>query len=152
MPKRRTQPRWLTRTAVDAIHTDQLREHGGLLGLRDENGLQTALARPQQQWHYDQGADLVSLGAAYALRLARNHPYNDGNTRVALVAMLTFLAINGLEFEAEDDDVLTTMLALAAGHLSEGELAAWLRTRLVPVKEATAFGQADVSRFSRGGS
>jgi len=125
------EPRWLTRTAVDAIHTDQVREHGGLPGLRDENGLESALARPRHQWLYERAADLAALAAAYAFALARNHPYNDGNKRVALLAMLTFLAINGQDVEADDGDVLTTMIALAAGRTTEPELAAWLRGRMV---------------------
>ena len=125
---------WLARVVVDAIHTDQIREHGGLFGLRDENGLESALTRARHKWLYQRRTDLASLGAAYAFGLARNHPYNDGNKRVALVAMLTFLAINGQDVDADDDDVLTTMLALAAGRLTEPELAAWLRARMVPMK------------------
>jgi death on curing protein len=73
-------------------------------------------------------------GAAYAFALARNHPYNDGNKRVALLAMLTFLAINGHDVEADDNDVLTTILALAAGRITESELAVWLRDRMVSIK------------------
>ena len=131
MAPRSTEPARLTRLVVDAIHLDQVREHGGLFGLRDENGLESALARPQHQWHDERVADLASLAAAYAFGLARNHPYNDGNKRVALVVMLTFLAINGQEIDADDNDVLTTMLALAAGRLTETGLAAWLRSHLV---------------------
>lgn len=128
------EPTWLTRVIVDAIHTDQIREHGGLLGLRDENGLESALARPRHKWLYERPTDLATLGAVYAFGLAKNHPYLDGNKRVALVAMLTFLAINGHDVEAADDDVLTTMLALAAGHIAEAELAAWLRVRMLSIK------------------
>lgn len=131
MTSRPIQPSWLTRVVLDAIHTDQIREHGGLLGLRDETGLESALARPQRQWLYEPVTDLASLGAAYAFGLTQNHPYNDGNKRVALVAMLTFLAINGQDIGADEDDVLTTMRALAAGRLSESELASWLRARMV---------------------
>jgi len=134
MVSRPAEPTWLTRVVVDAFHTDQVREHGGLLGVRDENGLESALARPHHKWLYEPATDLAALGAAYAFGLARNHPYNDGNKRVALVAMLTFLAINGRDIDAADDDLLTTMLALAAGHLTEPELAAWLRPRMVPLK------------------
>ena len=134
MASRPTEPVWLTRVVVDAIHTDQIREHGGLLGLRDENGLESALTRARHKWLYERMTDLASLSAAYGFGLARNHAYNDGNKRVALVAMLTFLAINGQDLDAHDDDVLTTMLALAAGRLTEPELAAWLRTRMVPMK------------------
>jgi death-on-curing protein len=128
------EPTWLTRVIVDAIHTDQVREHGGLLGLRDENGLESALARPRHKWLYERPTDLASRGAACAFGLAKNHPYHDGNKRVALLAMLTFLAINGQDVEADDDDVLTTMLAFAAGHITESELAAWLRYRMVSIR------------------
>ncbi len=127
----RAEPAWLTRVVVDAIHTDQLREHGGLPGLRDENGLEAALARPRHKWLYEQDADLASLGAAYGFGLARNHPYADGYKRVALVALLAFLDINGQSVDASDEDVLTTMIGLAAGHVSERELAAWLRSHMV---------------------
>jgi death on curing protein len=131
MRPRTTEPLWLSRTVVDAMHTDQIREHGGLLGLRDENALESALARPRQKWSYEPEADLASLGAAYAFGFARNHPYNDGNKRIALLAMLTFASVNGYDVQAEDDDVLKTMLGLASGRITETELAAWLRSRLV---------------------
>ena len=134
MVSRPTEPTWLTRVVVDAIHNDQIHEHGGLLGLRDENVLESALARPRHKWLYEPAADLATLGAAYAFGLARNHPYNDGNKRVALVAMLTFLAINGQDIDADENDVLTTMLELAAGGLTEVKLAAWLGSRMVPMK------------------
>jgi len=134
MVSRPTEPTWLTRVVVDAIHIDQIREHGGLSGLRDENGLESALTRPRHKWLYEQVTDLASLAAAYAFALARNHPYSDGNKRVALVAMLTFLAINGQDIDAEDDDVLTTMLTLAAGRLTESGLTDWLRSRMVRMR------------------
>jgi len=134
MPARTRETRCLSRTVIDAIHTDQLREHGGLLGLRDEAALGAALARPRHKWTYEPRPDLASLAAAYAFALARNHPYSDGNKRVALVAMLTFLAINGEDVEADDDDVLTTMVALADGRLTEAELATWVRTHLPSTK------------------
>ena len=134
MRPRPTAPSWLTRVVLDAIHTDQIREHGGLLGLRDETGLEAALARPRHQWLYGPVTDLASLAAAYAFGITQNHPYSDGNKRVALVAMLTFLAINTYDVDADDDDILSTMLALATGRLSEVELAAWLRSRMVGMK------------------
>jgi death-on-curing protein len=116
------------------MHTDQIREHGGLLGLRDENALESALARPRQRWNYALETDLASLGAAYAFGLARNHPYNDGNKRIALLVMLTFASINGYDVEADDADILRTMLGLASGRITEAELAAWLRSRLVSAR------------------
>jgi death-on-curing protein len=133
MPPIATEPQWLSRTVVDAIHTDQIREHGGLFGIRDVNALEAALARPRQKWTYDRDADLAVLTAAYGFALAKNHPYNDGNKRVALLAMLTFLAVNGQDIDADQDDVLATMLALAAGRITERTLAAWLRERMVAI-------------------
>jgi len=134
MASKGTEPNWLSRTVLDAIHTDQIREHGGMLGIRDENALESALIRPQHKWLYEECTDPASLAAAYAFGIARNHPYNDGNKRVALVAMLAFLAINDLDLNAEDDDVLTTILALAAGRIAEARLAAWLRVRMVSIE------------------
>ena len=112
---------------VDAAHLDQLREHGGLPGLRDENALESALARPRQKWHYRKATDLPRLAAAYGLGLCKNHPYRDGNKRVGFVVMVTFLELNGLIFEADEAEVVTVMLALAAGNVSERSLAKWLK-------------------------
>lgn len=133
MASRPTEPTWLTRIVVDAIHIDQIREHGGLTGLRDENSLESALARPRHTWLSERVTDLAALAAAYGFGLARNHPYVDGNKRVALMAMLTFLAVNGRAIGATDEDVLTTLLALAAGRLTEPALADWLRSRIMPL-------------------
>jgi death-on-curing protein len=112
---------------IDAIHNDQLREHGGLPGVRDENVLESALARPQQKWHYEAGADLQGLAAAYAFGIVRNHPYRDGNKRMGFLATVTFLGINAYTFEASDAEVVTTFVALAAGEVSEEQLADWIR-------------------------
>lgn len=126
----RREPRWLSRRLVDAIHFDQLREHGGAAEVRDENALESALARPRDRWHYDPKSDLAGLAAAYAFGLARNHGYVDGNKRVAFLALYTFLALNGRELQASEPEVVEVMLALAAGKLAEDELAAWVRSHL----------------------
>jgi death on curing protein len=112
---------------VDAIHGDQLREHGGLPGVRDENVLESALARPQQKWHYAERTEIPDLAAAYAFGLVRNHPYRDGNKRIGFLAMATFLGINGYAFAATDVEVVTQLVALAAGDVSEDQLAGWIR-------------------------
>ena len=122
----RPEPRWLGRLAVDEAHFRQIRQHGGAYGLRDENALESALARPQQRWHYDENARIEDLAAAYAYGLATNHPYVDGNKRVALVTMVAFLDRNGVELTATNDEAAATMLRLAAGQLSEAELADWI--------------------------
>lgn len=125
--RRRTEPTWLSRLVIDAIHTDQLREHGGLPGLRDENLLETALAKPRQKWHYAARPDLPALAAAYGFGLVQNHPYRDGNKRVGFLAMVTFLGVNGHDFSASEAEVVTEILALADGRVSEDALAAWIR-------------------------
>ena len=127
MANRRREPRWLSRLVVDAIHNDQLREHGGLTGIRDENVLESALARPQQRWHYAEETDLATLAAAYGFGLVTNHPYRDGNKRVGFLAIATFLGVNGYNPKATDAEVVTQILALANGRVSEEELANWIR-------------------------
>lgn len=121
-----TEPRWLTRLVVDAIHFDQLREHGGLVGVRDPNALESALVPPQQKRHYGKDTELPAPAAAYAFGLVGNHPYRDGNKRIGFLAMVTFLGINGYAFDATDAEVVTTFFALAAGDLSEDQLAEWV--------------------------
>ncbi len=127
MARGRAEPTWLSRMVVDAIHDDQLREHGGLPGIRDENVLESALARPQQKWHYGASTDIPMLAAAYAFGLVKNHPYRDGNKRIGFLAMVTFLGMNGHECTATDAEVVAEILALADGGVSEDALADWIR-------------------------
>ncbi|HEY7658520.1 MAG TPA: type II toxin-antitoxin system death-on-curing family toxin [Burkholderiales bacterium] len=122
---------WLEKALVLAIHERQLAEHGGTGGVRDEGLLESALARPQQLHAYgDPDPDLSDLAAALAYGLARNHPFLDGNKRTAHVAYRTFLALNGAELAATDEEKYVTMLALAEGKLSERDFAVWLRARV----------------------
>jgi len=122
---------WLEKALVLAIHDRQLAEHGGSAGVRDEGLLESALARAQQLHAYgDPAPDLADLAAALAFGLARNHPFVDGNKRTAHVAYRTFLALNGAELVATDEDKFVNMLALAEGKLAERGFAAWLRERL----------------------
>ena len=130
MTQRRKEPRWVDRLVVEAVHFDLIREHGGLPGLRDEHALESALARPRQRHAYEPAADLAELAAGYGHGLAANHPFNDGNKRIAFVTMAVFLALNGREVEAPETEVVAVTLALAAGELDEEGLAAWLRSRL----------------------
>jgi death-on-curing protein len=112
---------------VDAIHNDQLHEHGGLPGVRDENALESALARPKQRWHYSERTDLPRLAAAYAFGLVKDHPYRDGTNRIGFLAMVTFLGVNGRDFSATEAEVVDEILALAEGGVSEEALGAWIR-------------------------
>jgi death-on-curing protein len=113
---------------VVVVHgiNDQLREHGGRPGVRDENVLESALARPQQKWNYERPDD-ATLAAAYGFGLVKNHPYRDGNKRIGFLAMITFLGLNGHAFDATDAEVVDEIPALAEGRLSEAELATWIR-------------------------
>lgn len=119
---------WIERPLAIAIHERQLAEHGGGSGIRDENLLGSALARPQQGYAYgDPPPDLADLAANLAFGLARNHPFVDGNKRTAHVCYRVFLALNDVDLVASDEDKYVHMLALAEGSLSETEFAAWLR-------------------------
>jgi death-on-curing protein len=129
------EPAWLPRLAVEAMHHDQLLEHGGLPGLRDEDAFEAALARPRHRFAYDPGADLPALAAAYGHGLAAGHAFNDGNKRTAFLAMYTFLGLNGRELEAPEPEVVRVMVDLAAGRLTEDGLAGWLRERLAPLAQ-----------------
>lgn len=130
MARRPREPLWLSRAVVDAIHADQVRQHGGLAGIRDDHMLESALARPRQKWEYDATTDIATIAAAYAFGCVRNHPYTDGNKRLGFMTLVTFLGINGRDLDTTDEDVVSTMLALADGRLTETQLANWVRTHL----------------------
>lgn len=122
---------WILKDAVIAIHGRQIAEHGGSEGVRDEGLLLSALARPENPYAYGDNPDLAALAAAYAFGLAKNHPFIDGNKRTSLVVARTFLKINGADISTSQEEKYTTFLKLAEGALSEEELAAWIRKRLV---------------------
>lgn len=128
-----SQPRWLNKRMVLAIHSEQLAEHGGSDGMRDETLLESALAKPLNVLAYREDVDLFTLAASYAFGIARNHAFVDGNKRTALVVTLTFLACNGWQLTADREDRYFAFLHLADGSLSEDEMAAWLRAHAVPV-------------------
>ena len=121
-----TEPRWLSKDLVLAIYNRQLTEHGGAAGVRDEGLLESAPTWPQYLNAYGEG-DAVAMAAAYAFGIARNHPFIDGNKPTAFVACELFLAANGYELVASDEECLAMMLSLAASEIDEGEFAAWLR-------------------------
>jgi death on curing protein len=130
---RRRAPKWLTRRMLDALHGAQLREHGGLPGVRDEGLLESALARPRHKFTYVDRPDFATLAAAYAFGLAKNHGYADGNKRAAFMAAYVFLGLNDHDLEADEPDVVTTIERVADGRLSEAALADWIRAHLKPV-------------------
>lgn len=121
--------RWLPAQVLVSIHDEQLSEHGGAAGLRDEGLFESALARPRQLATYGE-PDVVELAAAYAFGLVRNHPFVDGNKRTAFIAAQLFLRLNGHRINAPHVDCVLTTLALAAGDIDEAAFAAWLRSHL----------------------
>ena len=125
----RTEPEWLSLDIALAVHDRQLAEHGGPTGVRDQDMLESALARPLNQWTYGED-DLCALAAAYAYGIARNHPFTDGNKRTAWVFARLFLMLNGQTLSFTPRMAIEVVLALAAGELGEDELADWFRQHL----------------------
>ncbi len=133
MERLEREPRWIERLVVDTVQHELITTHGGLPGLRDKHLLESALARPRHQWSYGEAADIASLAAAYGYSIARNHPYHDGNKRIAFVVMAVFAELNGWRVEATQEDVVETMLRLANGDLQEAALVEWLRGVLIRI-------------------
>ncbi|ALG60173.1 MULTISPECIES: type II toxin-antitoxin system death-on-curing family toxin [Citromicrobium] len=125
----RKEPQWLSLDLALAIHDRQLAEHGGPTGVRDQGMLESALARPLNQWTYGED-DLCAPAAAYAYGIALNHPFADGNKRTAWVFARLFLRLNGQALSFAPRDAIDIVLALAAGELSEDELADCFRQHL----------------------
>ena len=123
------EPIWLDTEIALAVHDRQLAEHGGGSGVRDAGLLESALARPVNQWSYGQ-VDLAILAAAYAFGIARNHPFVDGNKRTAWVLARLFLDVNGASLIFEPEQAIQAMTDLAAGKLTEEQMAEWFKERL----------------------
>lgn len=119
-------PLWVERRIVLAAHDEALAAHGGGSGVRDMGLLESALARPQNQFAYGE-ADVAVLAAAYAFGIIRNHPFVDGNKRTAFMTAVFFLELNGYRFTASQVDATLRTLSLAASEIGEAEFAAWLR-------------------------
>ncbi len=118
---------WLLPEIVGCLHSEGLSEHGGLSGVRNLGGLESALARPQNMVAYEGCDDVAKLAAAYAYGLLKNHPFIDGNKRIALTTAITFLRLNGHDLTAALDDCVYTILGVASGRLSEEQLIAWFQ-------------------------
>ena len=127
-----SEPVWIDLEVVLAIHDEQLAEHGGQAGVRDRGLLESAMARPQNQFAYGEHA-LPRLAASYAFGISRNHPFLDGNKRTSLVVAELFLVLNGFELTATDAECVTAFLALAAGDLTEEQLTQWIAGHTTPV-------------------
>ena len=121
-----SEPIWLSAELVIAFHDEQLREFGGPAGIRDRGMLHSALGRPQNKWSYGK-TDMPALAAAYAFGIARNHTFVDGNKRAALLSIIVFLGLNGIDFLADQAEAVVIIQDLAAGIVNEDGLSRWIR-------------------------
>jgi death-on-curing protein len=120
-------PRWITIAIATAIHDEAIYEFGGLSGLRDLGLLESALDRPRNLLAHEPRSSIFQLAAVLCVGLAKNHPFNDGNKRTALLATRAFLYLNGHELEPVQSDEVATLVAVAEDSLTEQQLAAWLQ-------------------------
>ena len=125
-------PEWLNATDVIYFHRVLIDEHGGLHGVRDEGALDSTLARPIHLLNYKPGASIYELAASYGFGLAKNHVFNDGNKRISLAVIDTFLRTNGMQLVAEEVDAVCVIRGLAVGEIEETDLAAWIRDNSIP--------------------
>jgi death-on-curing protein len=127
-----TDPLWVSAEEAIAINRMLVAQFGGLdAGVRDENLLQAALARPLNKWHYDEPKpSLFTLAAAYAFGVAKGHVFHDGNKRAAYVVAVIFLEMNDIVCAPSQSDIVETMVSVAEGSTSEAELAEWFRSNI----------------------
>jgi death-on-curing protein len=121
---------WVLDEVVLAVHDEQLAQHGGLSGVRDQGLVESALARPRNLSVYKACDDIARLAAAYAYGIARNHGFADGNKRTALITADLFLMLNGYELVSSPAENVLTILGVADGTLSEEELTLWIRKNI----------------------
>ena len=123
--------KWIDRNILLLLHDESLAAHGGASGIRDEGLLDSALSRPLNLALYGE-PDVAELAASYAFGLAKNHSFVDGNKRAAFLSAGIFLYLNGKILTASQADATLTIMAVAAGELTEADLAIWIRNQLVP--------------------
>ncbi|MGI0481420.1 type II toxin-antitoxin system death-on-curing family toxin [Geminocystis sp. CENA526] len=126
---------WLSVRLVIAIHQEQISEHGGADGIRDKGLLESALMRPQNQYHYHQITNIPFLASIYTFSIVKNHPFIDGNKRTGFIAGVTFLMLNGYQFKASEIEVVNIIKALASGIITEKKLQQWF------IKESEQIGE-----------
>lgn len=125
-----TSIRWLNQQALIFLHSETLAENGGVDGIRDESLLESALYRPLNLYNYEQETDIATLAAAYGFGIVPNHPFVDGNKRAVFLAVGLFLALNGFTLTVSQLQATQTMIALAAGEISELEFIQWLNSHI----------------------
>ncbi|MGH7710210.1 MAG: type II toxin-antitoxin system death-on-curing family toxin [Gemmatimonadaceae bacterium] len=124
------EPRWITESTLFAIHAQQIERYGGAHGVRDENIVLSALARPLHRWAYESSVDLADLAAAYLVGFARSQGFVDGNKRTGLACALVFLMLNGAPLHIESRELLALTMSAATGKADDTVVAASIRERL----------------------
>lgn len=127
-----TATKWVTVSIATAIHDEAIYEFGGLAGVRDPGLLESALDRPRNLFAYEPASSIFDLAAVLCVGIVKNHPFNDGNKRTALLATRAFLYLNGQELEPTQTDEVTTLVAVADGSLDEHRFAEWLKRNSRP--------------------
>jgi death-on-curing protein len=122
-----TKPKWITTAIAMAIHDEAIYEFGGLAGLRDPGLVESALDRPRNLLAYKPRSSIFALAATLCVGIAKNHPFNDGNKRTALLVTRAFLYLNGQELEPSQAEEVTTLVAVAEGSMGEPEVVKWLK-------------------------
>jgi death-on-curing protein len=130
------EPVWLDKALMLALYEDVVVASGGAAGLRDEGLLESALARPLNRRAYEGVDDLLELAATYAVGIASNHPFIDGNKRMAFIGLGQFLEDNGIVLTASDDDATQIMLSVATSETGIAALTDWLQTRTLRIGRA----------------
>ena len=128
-----SEPVWVLPELVRAVHQTLIAEHGGLPGVRDQALLDSALARPRQKYAHDSKVSVFELAAAYSYGLARNHPFTDGNKRIALTVAAVFLELNGYSLDAAEPEAVIMYQQLASGSLTEEELGLWIERSSISI-------------------
>ncbi|WP_036042328.1 type II toxin-antitoxin system death-on-curing family toxin [Leptospira alstonii] len=121
------EPKWISKKIAEVIHLDQIKQHGGLQGIRDEGLLESALDRPKNKFSYDTKATIFELAVSLGLGIAKNHPFLDGNKRLSFQLTYVFLGLNGYKIEVAEEEVVSIMLRVAGGSLNEKALSVWLK-------------------------
>ena len=121
-----SEPKWLRKDMVLALHAMSIAEFGGTAGIRDEGLLESALDRPRNLFAYGDDPSIFEMAAAYCAGIVKNHPFLDGNKRTGDLAVRAFLLRNGYLYEPDEAEEVVTIMALAAGDLDGDSLAAWI--------------------------
>lgn len=121
---------WILTALALRLHDQQITSFGGSHGIRDQGLFESALARPQNVYAYEPDADVARLAAAYAFGISSNHCFIDGNKRTALMVSFLFVEKNGYQMTASETDAYQTFMKLAAGEMTEDDLAEWFRANI----------------------